>query len=91
MGLRSKLGELDFLKLVCVHTVSKCLFHSVECFNLSNMIDKPCGARRKRSGALDSCFGLVSPHQQSIPFPYLQCDPIAEERSEADTLDRMER
>ena len=41
-----------------------------------HMIDKPCGARWKRLGLglglLDSCFGLISPHQQSTPFPYLQ-------------------
>ena len=37
---------------------------------------KPRGAMRKRSGALDSCFGLVSPHQQSIPFPYLKAYTI---------------
>ena len=24
-------------------------------------------AKRKKMGALDSCFGLVGPHQQSIP------------------------
>ena len=27
---------------------------------------RPCDAKRKRWGALDSCFGLVGPHQQSI-------------------------
>ena len=30
---------------------------------IAHLINKPYGARRKRSGALDSCFGLVSPHQ----------------------------
>ena len=40
------------------------------------MMNNPCGARRKRFGALDSCFGLVSPHQQSIPFPYLQAPRV---------------
>ena len=39
-------------------------------------VNKPCGARRKSSGALDSCFGLVSPHQQSIPYPYLQAPRV---------------
>ena len=28
---------------------------------------RPCDAKRKRCGALDSCFRLVGPHQQSIP------------------------
>ena len=28
--------------------------------------NRPCDAKRKKMGALDSCFGLVSPHQQSI-------------------------
>ena len=32
----------------------------------TTMINKACGARRKRPRALDSCFGLISPHQQSI-------------------------
>ena len=27
----------------------------------------PCDAKRKKMGALDSCFGLVGPHQQRIP------------------------
>ena len=27
---------------------------------------RPCDAKRKRCGALESCFGLVGPHQQSI-------------------------
>ena len=37
------------------------------------MIEKPRGARRKGP---DSCFRLVSPHQQSIPFPYLQAPQV---------------
>ena len=37
------------------------------------MIEKPRSARRKGSGALDSCFGLVSPHQ---PFPYLRAPRV---------------
>ena len=28
---------------------------------------RPCDAKRKKMGALDSCLGLVGPHQQSIP------------------------
>ena len=46
-------------------------------------VNKPCGARRKRSGALDSCFGLVSPHQQSIPYPYLQAPRVIKASSSA--------
>ena len=29
-----------------------------------HMIDNPCGATRKRHRTLESCFGLISPHQQ---------------------------
>ena len=47
------------------------------------MIEKPCGARRKMSRALDSCFGLVCPHQQSIPFPYLQAPRVIKANSSA--------
>ena len=50
---------------------------------LDNMMKNPCGARRKRFGALDSCFGLVSPHQQSIPFPYLQAPRVIKLSSSA--------
>ena len=48
-----------------------------------HMMNNPCGARRKMSGALDSCFGLVSPHQQSIPFPYLQAPRVIKASSSA--------
>ena len=47
------------------------------------MMNNPCGARRKRFGALDSYFGLVSPHQQSIPFPYLQAPRVIRATSSA--------
>ena len=47
------------------------------------MMNNPCGAMRKRFGALDSCFGLVSPHQQSIPFPYLQAPRVIKLSSSA--------
>ena len=33
---------------------------NIECG--THMMDKPCGARRKGSRALDSCFGLVGLH-----------------------------
>ena len=55
-------------------------------FNCSSglsMIKKPRGARRKRSRALDSCFGLVSPHQQSILFPYLKAPRVIKVHSGA--------
>ena len=48
-----------------------------------SMMKNPCGARRKRFGALDSCFGLVIPHQQSIPFPYLQAPRVIKLSSSA--------
>ena len=48
-----------------------------------HMMKNPCGARRKRFGALDSCFGLVSPHQQSILFPYLQAPRVIKLSSSA--------
>ena len=41
-----------------------------------SMIYNPCGAKRKRCRALDSCFGLISPHQQSILHPYLQAPRV---------------
>ena len=50
---------------------------------VGRMMNNPCGARRKRSGALDSCFGLVSHHQQSIPPPYLQAPRVIKTSSSA--------
>ena len=37
--------------------------------------------REKRWGALDSCFGLVGPHQQSIPQLLSLASPVYKERS----------
>ena len=39
--------------------------------------------RRKRSGALDSCFGLVGPHHQSIPSLNLQAPRVIKVHSSA--------
>ena len=53
------------------------------CYLIFHMMDKPRGARIKGFGALESCFGLVSPHQQSILFPYLQAPRVIKANSSA--------
>ena len=50
---------------------SRVVFMSWNALYPHAMTDNPCGAKRKRCRALDSCFRLISPHQQSIPHPYL--------------------
>ena len=72
-------GEWMGLALGTITPIHVCFTHWMHTHHMK-VLDHVM-PREKRWGALDSCFGLVGPHQQSIPQLLSLASPVYKERS----------